>query len=90
MEAYHPAPSYFPQLVARRALSPVPNPHRCGTDTCHIPVYVPSGKEEEVCSLAGIEVAGTIGSWAGLAPDGDPIVLRDLKSEDIYELLLER
>lgn len=52
-------------------------------------VYVASGKEQEVCSLGSLEVAGTLGSWLSIAPNADPIILRDLKSEDIYELLLE-
>jgi hypothetical protein len=41
---------------------------------------------ERLFSLKGIRRVFTIGTWAGLAPDDSPLLLRDVSGEEIYAL----
>jgi len=36
----------------------------------------------------GSEMVGTITPWSGVAPDGSPLVARDVSSQEIYALKL--
>ncbi len=50
-------------------------------------VRVSDHRLEEVVSLKGIRQAGWAGGiWTGLAPDGSPLVLRDIGMQEIYAL----
>jgi hypothetical protein len=50
-------------------------------------VRVTDRREEEVASLKGIRQAGRLaGLEFGLTPDGAPIVLRDVGTQEIYSL----
>jgi Tol biopolymer transport system component len=54
-------------------------------------IRVPRGRPEVVAFLRGIDRTGSLGDpWVGLTPHGAPMILRDLTSEDIYELQLAR
>ncbi len=54
-------------------------------------IRVLDGGPEVVALLRGIDRTGTLGDpWVGLTPEGAPMILRDLSSEDIYELRLTR
>jgi len=45
---------------------------------------------EEVASLKDVRrAAGPFAQWAGLAPDGSPLVLRDTGTQEIYALDVE-
>jgi DNA-binding winged helix-turn-helix (wHTH) protein/Tol biopolymer transport system component len=53
-------------------------------------VAIPSGRVEKVASLLGIDVAGLLGPYGlSLAPDGSPIVLRDLSVQEIFTVDLD-
>jgi len=41
---------------------------------------------EHVASLHNLEKTGVMGAWAGLAPDGAPLLLRFAHAEEIYAL----
>jgi hypothetical protein len=41
---------------------------------------------EPVASLKDMRKTGALGSWAGSAPDGSPLILRYANSEEIYAL----
>jgi len=53
-------------------------------------VGISDGKVEEVASLKDVRrVAGPFAQWAGLAPDGSPLVLRYAGTQEIYALDVE-
>jgi serine/threonine protein kinase/Tol biopolymer transport system component len=50
-------------------------------------VRISDGRVEEVASLKDVRrAAGPFGSWAGLAPDASPLILRDTGTQEIYAL----
>ena len=52
---------------------------------------IATGRLEPVADLRGIPLAMDIGiPWAGLAPDGSPLVTRDLSTRDMYVLDWQR
>jgi hypothetical protein len=48
------------------------------------------GTPEVVALLKDFQPTGTFGLWFGLDPSDAPLLLRDLGTEDIYALNLER
>jgi eukaryotic-like serine/threonine-protein kinase len=61
-----------------------------GTAQVLLRVEINDGKVEEAASLKDVRrAAGPFGQWAGLAPDGSPLVLRDTGIQDIYALDVE-
>jgi hypothetical protein len=53
-------------------------------------VRISDGRIEKVASLKGLRRAIVQGgTWAGLTPDGSPLVLRDTGSQEIYALDVE-
>jgi Tol biopolymer transport system component len=50
-------------------------------------VRVPGGKEEVIASVPFM-ATGVYGFWSGLAPDGSPILLRDLSQTNVYSISL--
>lgn len=60
---------------------------RYGLESAVMRVRVSDRKEEEVASLKGIRQAGRLaGLEFSLTPDGAPIVLRDVGTQEIYSL----
>src|SRR5947209_20546122 len=55
-----------------------------------IRVSIQTGKIERVADLKGFQNAGWIGLWMGLDPTDAPLFLRNVGSEDIYALTLDR
>jgi Tol biopolymer transport system component len=55
-----------------------------------IRVSIQTGKIERVVDLKGFQNAGWIGLWMGLDPTDAPLFLRNVGSEDIYALTLDR
>jgi len=49
-------------------------------------IRIEDRKIEKLASLAGIRTTGSGGTWAAVAPDGSPIILRDLGMTEIYAL----
>ena len=50
-------------------------------------IKVGESKSEEVVSLKGLRrYFGSVGSWSGLAPDGAPLFVRDISTQEIYAL----
>jgi len=50
-------------------------------------LHVPGGQIEPVVPLNDIRrYYGEWGSWSGLAPDGSPLIVRDISNEEIYAL----
>ena len=50
-------------------------------------IKVGETKSEEVLNLKGMRRYGSwIGSWSGLAPDGTPLFVRDMSTQEIYAL----
>ena len=48
---------------------------------------IADGSLEQITSLKGVRRTGVFGwTWAGLTPDGSPLVLRDTGTEEIYAL----
>jgi len=50
---------------------------------------VDAGKSERVADLNGFRITGGQDSWMGLDPNDEPMLLRDLDTDDIYALSLE-
>ena len=60
---------------------------RQGENTAVMRVQVRDKQVEEVASLKGIRLAGRFAGIAlNLTPEGDPLVLRDVGTEEIYAL----
>ena len=53
-------------------------------------VRVSGGKPERVVDLKDFGSTGSNGEWMGLDPQDTPMLLRDVGTEDIYELTLEQ
>jgi DNA-binding winged helix-turn-helix (wHTH) protein/Tol biopolymer transport system component len=51
---------------------------------------VSSGKFEKIAEIAGFHPVGNIGVWVGWTPEWEPLVLRDLSSEEVYRIDLDR
>ena len=50
-------------------------------------IRVSDGKTEIVASLAGVRQTGFRNAvWTGLTPDNDPLILRDIGTEELYSL----
>jgi serine/threonine protein kinase/Tol biopolymer transport system component len=65
--------------------------HSFGDDAALYRVRVSDHKLERIVSLKGIRLTiGTVGTWCGLAPDDSPLVLRDVGTQEIYVLDLQR
>ena len=45
-----------------------------------------TGKLEEVLPAPDFSLSGIWGTWFGLTPDGDPLVVRDMSVTDLYAL----
>ncbi len=52
-------------------------------------IRIEDRKIEKLASLAGIRTTGTYGAYCAFAPDGSPIILRDLGMLEIYALDVE-
>jgi eukaryotic-like serine/threonine-protein kinase len=52
-------------------------------------VRIADGKLQQIASLKGIRHAPTIADWSGLSPDGSPLMVRDVGSQEIYALDLQ-
>jgi eukaryotic-like serine/threonine-protein kinase len=62
-----------------------------GTEAAIYRVRISDRKLEKVVSLKGIRLTiGEVGTWGGLAADDSPLVLRDVGSQEIYALDLQR
>jgi len=60
---------------------------RFGHESAVMRVHVSDRRVEEVASLSGIRQAGRLaGLEFGLTPEGDPLVLRDVGTQEIYSL----
>ncbi len=60
---------------------------RPGEDTAILRVRVTDTRIEEVASLKGVRLAGRLAGIAlNLTPEGDPLILRDVGTEEIYSL----
>jgi Tol biopolymer transport system component len=61
-----------------------------GSDAAIYRVRVSDHKLEKVVSLKGLRITiGVVGTWAGLAADDSPLVLRDVGTQEIYALDLQ-
>ena len=50
-------------------------------------IRVADRKLEKLCSLKDVRrLSSNFGSWAGLAPDDSPLLIRDISSQEIYAL----
>ena len=62
-----------------------------GSDAAIYRVRISDRKLEKVVSLKGVRLTiGEVGTWCGLGPDDSPLVLRDVGSQEIYSLDLQR
>ena len=52
-------------------------------------VRVSGGAAERVVDLKGFRHTGAVGIWFGLDPQDTPMLLRDVGTDDIYDLTLE-
>ena len=65
--------------------------HTFGSDPSLYRVRVSDRKLEKIVSLKGIRLTlGDYGIWCGLAPDDSPLVSRDVGTQEIYALDLQR
>jgi hypothetical protein len=53
-------------------------------------VRVSGGDAERVVDLKGFRYTGAFQIWMGLDPTDTPMLLRDVGTDDIYALTLER
>jgi Tol biopolymer transport system component len=62
-----------------------------GRDPALYRVRISDHKLEKIVSLKGVRLTiGSEGTWCGLAPDDSPLVLRDVGTQEIYALDLQR
>ena len=61
-----------------------------GNDPGVFRVRVSDGVEERVVDLKGFRFTGSLTSWMGLDPQDAPLLIRDVGTEDIYALTVER
>jgi hypothetical protein len=53
-------------------------------------VRLPDGQIERVVSLKSVHrFFPQWGTWSGMAPDGSPLVVRDISTQEIYALEIE-
>jgi serine/threonine protein kinase/Tol biopolymer transport system component len=65
--------------------------HSFGSDPALYRVRITDHKLERIFNLKGLRLTiGFAGTWCGLAPDGSPLLLRDVGSQEIYALDLQR
>jgi hypothetical protein len=50
---------------------------------------VSTGRLEKVVGAPDFGLGGTYGVWVGVTPDGDPLVVRDMSTVDLYALDLD-
>lgn len=63
---------------------------RCGKGQGVFRIPVRGGKEEPVADMSGWHLTGYVGCSMSLDPTDAPLVLRDMGTDDIYALTLER
>ena len=61
-----------------------------GKDPSVVRVSIQTGKIEKVIDLKGFQWSGWFGFWFGLDPTDAPLLLRNVGTEDIYALTLDR
>jgi hypothetical protein len=61
-----------------------------GPDPGMFRTRISGGDAERVVDLKGLRFTGALESWEGLDPTDTPILLRDLGTDDIYALTLDR
>jgi eukaryotic-like serine/threonine-protein kinase len=59
---------------------------RRDSDTSIFRVRIGDRKLEEILSMKGVRLTGSMGGWHGLAPDDSPLMLRDAANQEIYAL----
>jgi len=65
--------------------------HTFGSDPSLYRVRVSDRKLQKIVSLNGIRLTlGDYGIWCGLAPDDSPLVSRDVGTQEVYALDLQR
>jgi Tol biopolymer transport system component len=57
-----------------------------GSESAIMRLDVMTARLEKVVSLKDIARTGNFGLWSGLAPDGSPLVLHDVGTQEIYAL----
>jgi hypothetical protein len=60
------------------------------TDPGFYRIPATGGRAETVVDLKGFRNTGFLGSWFGLDPDDNPLLIRDAGTYDVYGLALER
>jgi len=63
---------------------------RYASDPAVLKIPARGGNPEVVADLKGFRYAGTFGLWFGLDPTDAPLLLRNVGTQDIYALTLER
>jgi Tol biopolymer transport system component len=59
-------------------------------DDAYWRIWVADGRLERIASLKNVRrFFATFGPWTGLAPDGSPLVVRDISNQEIYALDLQ-
>jgi hypothetical protein len=61
-----------------------------GDDPDVVRVFIQNGKIEKVVELKGFPLTGWFSYWFGLDPTDAPLLLRNVGTEDIYALTLDR
>ena len=56
---------------------------------CFEPTYR-DGNAERVVDLKGFRFTGSVGYWFGLDPADTPMLIRDVGTDDIYALTLDK
>ena len=59
-------------------------------DSAVLRIPVTGGSPEVIADLKGVHYTGTLTVWFGLDPTDAPLLLRDVGTQDIYALTLER
>jgi eukaryotic-like serine/threonine-protein kinase len=49
-------------------------------------IQIPGGKIEQVASLKGFQMTGIFGLWLGLTPDDEPLLLKNMGTQDIVSM----
>jgi Tol biopolymer transport system component len=57
-----------------------------GSQPAIIRIDVQTGRFERTVTLKNVARTGTFGLWSGLSPEGSPLILRDVGTQEIYAL----
>jgi hypothetical protein len=47
---------------------------------------IATGRVEPIHTITGFSIASSLGPWSGWTPEGEPMVMRDMRTHEIYRI----